>query len=53
MGYIAQVKEVTQEGKVLYKVLVGKFSKREEAEQAITSVKSKLGVDKPFIVEVK
>ncbi|MFN4196408.1 MAG: SPOR domain-containing protein [Caldimicrobium sp.] len=53
IGYIAQVKEVSQEGKHLYKVFVGKFTKREEAEQAIASVKSKLGVEKPFIVEVK
>ncbi|MFN3505587.1 MAG: SPOR domain-containing protein [Caldimicrobium sp.] len=53
MGYIAQVKEVNMEGKNLYKVFVGKYFKREEAEQAIPAVKSNLGVERPFIVEIK
>ncbi len=53
MGYFAQIKEANVEGKSMYKVYVGRFGKREEAEQSISEVKAKLGVEKPFIVELK
>ncbi|MCS7149608.1 MAG: SPOR domain-containing protein [Caldimicrobium sp.] len=53
LGYSAELKEVTQEGKILYKVYLGKFGSREEAEKAIPIAKERLGVEKPFIVESK
>ncbi len=52
-GYSAEIREINQEGKTLYKVFLGRFSTREEAEKMLPIVKSKLGVDKPFIVELK
>lgn len=52
-GYSAEIREINQEGKTLYKVFLGRFSTREEAEKVLPIVKSKLGVDKPFIVELK
>lgn len=53
IGYFAQIKEGSKEGKPIYKVLVGKYENRAEAEQAISNLKAKLGVEKPFIVEMK
>lgn len=52
-GYTSEIREINQEGKTLYKVYLGRFSSREEAEKIIPSVKNKLGIDRPFIVELK
>lgn len=53
LGYYAQIKETTKDGKDLYKVYVGKYENRAQAEQSIAEIKTKLGIDKPFIVELK
>lgn len=53
LGYYAQIREATVEGKGLYKVYIGKYESRIKAEEAISEIKAKLGVDKPFIVELK
>jgi cell division protein FtsN len=52
MGFKALIKESTQDGKIVYKVLAGRFENREKAEQYKTMIESTLGV-KPFVVEVK
>lgn len=52
-GYPVTVKAVASEGKTLYKVYVGRYSNREEAEKAVSKVASDLGVSKPFVVELK
>jgi cell division septation protein DedD len=52
-GYKALIKIFKQpNGKVLYKVFVGKFLTRREAEKYIEKVHKDLGI-KPFIVEVR
>ncbi|WP_022854580.1 SPOR domain-containing protein [Thermodesulfobacterium thermophilum] len=52
-GYKVTVKAIPSEGKTLYKVYVGRYASREEAEKAATKVASDLGVSKPFAVELK
>lgn len=52
-GYKVTVKAIPSEGKTLYKVYVGRYASREEAEKAATKVVSDLGVSKPFAVELK
>lgn len=51
LGFTAQIREMTSEGKTLYKVLIGGYSSRSEAENVLGKVKEKLGIEKPFIVE--
>ncbi|MCS7200147.1 MAG: SPOR domain-containing protein [Caldimicrobium sp.] len=53
LGYTGEIKEVQQEGKTLFKVYLGKFGSREEAEKVIPIAREKLGVDKPFVVEIR
>ncbi|WP_028840555.1 SPOR domain-containing protein [Thermodesulfobacterium hveragerdense] len=52
-GYKVTVKAVPSEGKTFYKVYVGRYASRDEAEKAATKVASDLGVGKPFAVELK
>ncbi|WP_333570511.1 SPOR domain-containing protein [Thermodesulfobacterium commune] len=52
-GYKVTVKAIPSEGKTLYKVYVGRYASREEAEKAATKVASDLGVSNPFVVELK
>ncbi len=52
LGFHAQIKEISSEDKVLYKVLIGGYESRSEAEKVIPQVREKLGVEKPFIVEL-
>lgn len=52
-GYKVTVKAIPSEGKTLYKVYVGRYASRDEAEKAATKVASDLGVGKPFAVELK
>jgi cell division septation protein DedD len=52
-GYKVTVKAIPSEGKTLYKVYVGRYASREEAEKAATKVVSDLGVSKTFVVELK
>ncbi len=51
LGYSAQIKEITSEGKSLYKVLLGGYGDRAQAEQVLSKIKEQLKVEKPFIVE--
>jgi len=51
-GFTARIKEVSSEGKTLYKVLIGGYTNRGDAEKVVDSVKEKLGIEKPFIVEL-
>ncbi|MGC9109418.1 MAG: SPOR domain-containing protein [Caldimicrobium sp.] len=51
-GFTAMIKEINSDGKILYKVLIGGYSSRDEAEKLIGKVKEKLGIEKPFIVEL-
>lgn len=53
LGYTGEIREVQQEGKILFKVYMGKFGSREEAEKVIPIAREKLGVDKPFVVEMR
>lgn len=52
-GYKASIKTVSSENKTLYKVYVGRYSERAEAEKHISKVVNDLGVSKPFVVELK
>lgn len=52
LGYSAEVKEIASEGKTLYKVLVGRYGDRASADKAVKEIQSKLGIEKPFIVEL-
>lgn len=52
LGYTAEIREVSQEGKTLYKVYLGRFGSREEATRLFPIIKNKLAVDRPFIVEL-
>lgn len=53
VGYSAEIREVTQEGKTLYKVYLGRFASREDAEKVLPTVKNKLNIDRPFVTELK
>ncbi|MCD6548826.1 MAG: SPOR domain-containing protein [Thermodesulfobacterium sp.] len=52
-GFGAFIKESKENGRVLYKVYVGKYSTREEAKKHIAQVAKVLNIKKPFIVEIK
>lgn len=52
-GYKAFVKPVNLENKTLYKVYVGKYLNRAEAEKHISKITSDLGISNPFVVELK
>lgn len=52
-GYEAFIKEIKINGAPLYKVYVGKYSTRGEAEKQIPQIAENLGVTNPFIVELK
>jgi cell division protein FtsN len=52
-GYDAFIKGIKSNGKLLYKVYVGKYSTREEAKKYISKITKDLKVEKPFIVEIK
>ncbi|MEZ0344413.1 MAG: SPOR domain-containing protein [Caldimicrobium sp.] len=52
LGFYAQIKEINSQGKILYKVLIGGYDSRSEAEKVIPEVKKKLGIENPFIVEL-
>lgn len=52
-GYEAFIKEVKINGTPLYKIYVGKYSTRAEAEKQIPQVSKNLGITNPFIVELK
>lgn len=51
-GFPVQIKEINSQGKILYKVLIGGYDSRSEAERLIPELKEKLGIEKPFIVEL-
>ncbi len=52
LGYSAEIKEVTSEGKILYKVLVGRYGDRTTADRAVAEIRNRLGVEKPFVIEM-
>lgn len=52
-GYHPLVEKVTVEGKTWYRVYVGKYSSKEEAQKHVIEVKNKLGLDKVLVVELK
>jgi len=52
-GYQAFIKEYQVNGKLLYKVYVGKYPTKEEAQKYISQIASTLKVEKPFVVEIK
>ncbi len=52
LGYSAEIKETTSEGKTLYKVLVGRYGDRPTADKALKEIQGKLGIEKPFVVEL-
>ncbi|MCD6490125.1 MAG: SPOR domain-containing protein [Thermodesulfobacterium sp.] len=52
-GLGAFMKESKENGKVLYKVYVGKYLTREEAKKHISQVAKVLNIKKPFIVKIK
>lgn len=52
LGYTAEIKEITSEGKTLYKVLVGRYGDRTTADKAVGEIRNRLGVEKPFVIEM-
>lgn len=52
-GYKVSIRTVSSENKTLYKVYVGRYSDRVEAEKHISKVANDLGVSNPFVVELK
>ncbi len=52
-GYHPLVEKTTIDGKTWYRVYVGKYSSKEEAQKHASEVKNKLGLDKVLIVELK
>lgn len=52
-GYKAFVKDYKTNGEILYKVYVGKYSTREEANKYLSQIVKDLNVEHPFITEIK
>ena len=52
-GYKAFVKDYKTNGETLYKVYVGKYSTREEANKYLSKIVKDLNVEHPFITEIK
>lgn len=52
-GYQPIVEKTTIDGKTWYRVYVGKYSTKEEAQKYASEVKSKLGLEKILVVELK
>lgn len=52
-GYHPLIEKTTVEGKTWYRVYVGRYSSKEEAQRHASEVKSKLGLEKVLVVELK
>ncbi|MCS7279242.1 MAG: SPOR domain-containing protein [Thermodesulfobacteriaceae bacterium] len=52
-GYHPLIEKTTVEGKTWYRVYVGRYSSKEEAQKYASEVKSKLGLEKVLVVELK
>lgn len=52
-GYEAFIKESKLNGKILYKVCIGKYSTITEAKKYISQITKDLKVKKPFVIKIK
>ena len=52
-GYEAFIKESKLNGKILYKVCIGKYSTITEAKKHISQITKDLKVKKPFVIKIK
>jgi len=52
-GYEAFIKESKLNGKILYKVCIGKYSTVTEAKKHISQITKDLKVKKPFVIKIK
>ncbi len=52
-GYYCFMRKLRSNGKVLYKVYVGKYSTRDQAKNFLSKIAKNLNVEKPFVVKIK
>lgn len=52
-GFETFIKESKENGKVLYKVYIGKYSTKEEAKKYLSNIEKSLNIKEPFVVEIK